>query len=128
MTAGRMDFVMDQGEDWTAQLVWADFFGNPITVIDPMRMDIKALSGTVVHSLIYVTGLPPDEIPPITYNSEAGLIQLHIPADASNLIPGGIYSYDLWVNVNDGDAFTGNQKTPLIRGVFEVRSRITQGI
>ena len=128
MTAGRVDFVMDQGEDWTCQLVWNDFFDNPITVIDPMRMDIKAPSGSVVHSLIYVTGLPPDEIPPITYNSEAGLIQLHIPSTASDDIPGGIYNYDLWVNVDDGDVFTGNQKTPILRGLFEVRQRITLGI
>jgi hypothetical protein len=129
MAAGRVDFVIDQGEDFTCQLIWSDFTDNPVPVTTPMRMDIKSPYGEVVHSLIVPDPpLPPDEIPGITYNTTSGLIQLHIPAVVSDTIVGGIYAYDLFVSVDDGAAYAGLQKTRLIQGQLTCRARITTGV
>lgn len=129
MAAGRVDFVIDQGEDFTCQLIWSDFTDNPVPVTTPMRMDIKSPYGEVVHTLAPPdVELPAGEIPAITYNSTSGLIQLHIPSTISTTIPGGVYAYDLFVSVDDGEAYAGIQKSRLIQGQVTCRARTTQGI
>ena len=129
MAAGRVDFIVDQGEDFTCQLVWSDFSDNPIPVTTPMRMDIKSPFGQVMVSLLVPDPpLPVDEIPPITYNTDSGLIQLHLTKERTNAIPGGVYNYDLFVNVDDGEAYAGFQQHRLIYGQFISRARTTQGV
>lgn len=129
MAAGRVDFVIDQGEDWTTQLIWSDYSDNPVPVTEPMRMQIKSPYGEIVHTLVVPNPpLPPDEIPPITYNTTSGLIQLHIPAAITTTINGGLYSYDLFVSVDDGAAFAGFQLSRIIQGQVTCRARITTGI
>jgi hypothetical protein len=127
--AGRVDFVIDQGADFTCQLVWSDFSDNPIPVATPMRMDVKSPFGQVMTTLFVPDPpLPEDEIPPITYNGDSGLIQIHLSKERTQAIPGGTYNYDLFVSVDDGEAYAGLQLTRLIFGSLICRSRTTLGI
>lgn len=128
MAAGRVDLVIDQGADFTAQLVWNDFTDNPIPVTLPMRMEVKSPYGQVMLTLFPPDELPPDDVPAMTYNTDSGLIQIHINKEQADTLVGGIYSYDLFVTVDDGDAGTGDQLTRLIYGDVIVRPRTTQGI
>lgn len=127
MAAGRVDFIIEQGEDWTCQLVWTDYFDNPMQVTTPMRMAIKSQYGQVAHELI-VPDVPPaaDEIPAISYNTESGLIQLHMDDDQTAALNPGIYSYDLFCSVEDNAAYAGTQQVKLIYGSVTVRGRVTK--
>jgi hypothetical protein len=128
MAAGRVDLVIDQGADFTAQIVWNDFTDNPIPVTLPMRMSIKSPYGQVMLTLFPPDELPPDDVPAMTYNTDSGLIQIHISKTQADTLVGGVYSYDLFATVDDGDAGTGDQLTRLLYGDVIVRPRITQGI
>jgi hypothetical protein len=124
MAAGNVDLIIEQGEDWTAQVVWTDYYDNPLAVTIPMRMTIRG-GGVVVRELIPPTVITPDEIPEIAYNSESGLIQLHLDSVQTGSLNPGTYEYDLWVNVEDTDAYAGTQQVKLIYGQVIVRGRVT---
>lgn len=129
MAAGRVDFVVDQGEDFTAQLVWGDFTDNPIPVVPPIRMDLKSGANQIVHTMtVPDVALPAGEIPAITYNTDSGMIQLHIPKEVTATLTAGLYAYDLYCNVDDGAAYAGLQQSRLIQGNIIVGSRTTKGI
>ena len=128
MAAGPVDLYLDQGADFTAQIVWNDYTDNPIPVTVPMRMDVKSPFGEVVFSLFVPDPIPPDEIPALTYNTDSGLIQIHITKEQADLLTGGSYNYDLFVTVDDGDVGTGDQLAALLYGSVIVRPRITTGI
>lgn len=126
--AGRVDLYLDQGADFTAQVVWNDYTDNPIPVTVPMRMDVKSPLGTTVFSLLVPDPLPPDSIPDLTYNTDNGMIQIHISKENAQLLTGGTYSYDLFATVDDGDSGTGDQLVAVLYGNVIVRPRITTGI
>lgn len=128
MAAGRVDFVLDQGADFTAQIVWTDFTDNPIPVTTPMRMDVKSPYGEVLFTLDVPDPLPTDSIPELTYNTDNGMIQIHITKEQADLLVGGQYSYDLFAFVDDGDTGLGDQLVRIIYGSLISRSRTTQGI
>jgi len=126
MPAAPITLVIDQGEDFTAQIVWTDDYGSAQNVIPPMRMDIVA--GTQIQlTLTTPETTPPDgTIPEISYSSEIGMIQLHIPSSQTAALLPGVYQYDLFVTVDDGDAYAGNQTQRLIAGQVVINKRITQ--
>jgi hypothetical protein len=70
--------------------------------------------------------LPAGEIPEIGLSSEIGLIQLHIEDTVTSALLPGVYQYDLFITVNDGNDYAGNQIQRLIRGDVTVNKRITQ--
>lgn len=126
--AGRVELWVDQGADFTAQIVWNDFTDNPIPVTNPMRMDVKSPYGQVMFSLFPPETLPPADVPAMTYNTDNGMIQIHMSKEQTQLLEGGTYNYDLFATVDDGDAGTGDQLVALLYGPIIVRPRITQGI
>jgi hypothetical protein len=128
MAGGPVDLIVDQGADFTAQIVWNDFTDNPVPVTLPMRMDVKSPFGTVMFSLFPPDTLPPDEVPAMTYNTDSGMIQIHMTKEQTSLLEGGSYSYDLFATVDDGDAGTGDQLVAVLYGTVNVRPRITTGI
>lgn len=128
MAAGPVELIVDQGADYTAQLVWNDFTDNPIPVTDPLRMDVKSPYGQVMFTLFPPDPMPPDEVPAITYNTDSGLIQIHMTKEQTDLLEGGTYSFDLFVTVDDGDVGTGDQLVALLYGSVIVRPRTTTGI
>lgn len=126
MAAQNVPLIIDQGEDFTAQLVWTDEFGSAVNITTPMRLDIRAGGVLPILSLQTPTVTPPDgTIPQITYSPEIGLIQLHIPKEMTVAIPAGDYIYDMFVTVNDDDTYAGNQVVRLMAGQATVNRRIT---
>lgn len=115
--------AIDQGADFSLQIYWTDPGNNPFVVLDPMRMDIKAQTGQVVHSL--TTSVEGDGQPGILYNSDSGLIQLTIPAEDTALFPAGEYAYDLFITYSDTALGVARLKR-LMRGTVYVYGRVTE--
>jgi len=127
MSAGVLPLVIDQGEDWTVQLVVTNDWDEPINVIGPCRLDIKDKTGATLISLDDTA--PPEgsgTIPEITVSSSIGMIQLHITHTATAAMSPGTYGYDLFVTVDDGAEYAGNQIIRLIAGEVLVNRRITE--
>jgi hypothetical protein len=116
---------IDQGEDWTCQIVWTDNFDNPQALVAPARMDIKGQDGSIVYTLETNPDIPEGEIPQIALSQTTGLIQLHIPKEATIALAPGNYIYDLFVTVDDGDTYAGDQTSRLIVGTVTVNKRVT---
>lgn len=126
MGAANVPMEIDQGEDWTSTIVYTDDFDQPYNVIPPCRMDIKNDQGATQLSLSTPDyDLAEGEIPQIGLSEEIGLIQLHIEDSITSSLRPGVYKYDLFVTVNDGDEYAGSQKQRLIAGVCTVNQRVT---
>ena len=125
MGAASVPLDIDQGEDWTATIVYTDELDQPYNVVAPCRMDIKNSQGATQLSLstpdVFIDG----EIPEINLSSEEGLIQIHIEDMVTGAMVPGTYKYDLFITVNDGDEFAGNQIQRLIMGEVVVNQRVT---
>ncbi len=128
MSAAHVDLVIDQGEDWSCQIYWTDYYNNPHKLAHPLRMEIRSSLGQTIHTLVSDTVVPAGTIAPISYSTDTGWIQMHIPDETTKNFPPGIYSYDLFVTVNDGGKYAGNQAVRLIQGSMTVHARVTQGI
>ena len=128
MPAANVPMVIDQGEDWTTEIVWTDNYDEPVNVVHPCRLDVKAISGQTILSLETDPDIPEGEIPPINISPDLGLIQLHIPRAQTGALLPGQYQYDLFVTCDDGDEFSGLQVTRLLYGQVTVNKRVTQMI
>jgi hypothetical protein len=127
MPAANVPLVIDQGEDFTAQVIWTDEQDNPQNLAAPMRLDIVGAGSQQIVSLTTPEVEPTEgEIPEITYSPDIGLIQLHIPSEQTASMPAGLYQYDLFVTLNDGDVYAGNQQFRLLVGQVIVNKRITR--
>lgn len=127
MGAAHVPLDIDQGEDWTATIVYTDDFDQPYNVIPPCRLDVKNTQGATQLTLTTpdIT-LPEGEIPEIGLSSEIGLIQLHIEDTVTKALMPGVYKYDMFVTVNDGNEYAGSQVQRLIYGEVTVNQRVTQ--
>lgn len=126
MPAANVPLVIDQGEDFTAQIIWTDDNGNAQQLVDPMRLDIVSGGNLPVVSLTTPTSpVPAGTIPEISYSTDIGMIQIHIPKEQSAAIPAGVYNYDFFVTVNDGSVYAGDQQFRLLVGQVVVNQRIT---
>jgi len=127
MPAANVPLVIDQGEDYTAQIIWTDDFGEPQQLTSPMRLDIVGAGNQTVISLTTPeTEVPEGEIPEISYSPDIGLIQIHIPSEQTKSIPPGLFQYDMFVTVDDGDEYAGAQQFRLLVGQVIVNKRITR--
>lgn len=127
MGAANVPMEIDQGEDWTSTIVYTDDFDEPYNVIAPCRLDIKNNQGATQLSLSTPDEeVPEGEIPQIGVSEEIGLIQLHIEDTVTKALLPGVYKYDLFVTVNDGDEYAGSQIQRLVAGACTVNQRVTQ--
>jgi hypothetical protein len=127
MGAANVPMSIDQGEDWTTNIIYSDEFDNPYNIVPPCRMDIKSPQGATQITLATPEGeLPDGVIPEIMLSSEIGLIQLHIEDGATAAMIPGVYKYDLFVTINDGNDYAGDQIQRLIRGDVTVNQRVTE--
>ena len=127
MPAANVPLVIDQGEDFATQIVWTDSFDEPYQVIAPCRLDIKNSQNSTQLTLeTPADELEDGEIPEIGLSSDIGLIQLHIPYSQTQELVPGEYHYDLFVTVDDGNVYTGPQRTRLLYGQVTVNKRVTQ--
>lgn len=125
MPAANVPLVIDQGEDWTADIVWTDNFDEPVNIIHPCRMDVKNTGGATALSLLSEADPAEGTIPSIAISSDIGLLQLHMTsAETAALLP-GFYQYDLVVTCDDGNVYSGTQITRLMYGRVTVNKRIT---
>lgn len=122
--AELLPIVIDQGESWTTQLVWTDNFDEPLPVIHPCRMSIRALGGQTLADLYTDPEIPEGETPSIALSTETGLVQLHIPAEQTAAMPPGQYHYDLFLTL-DAVEPAGNQTHRLVYGPVTVNKRVT---
>ena len=119
--------VIDQGEDFTADIIWTDMFDEPVEMSHPCAMDIKASTGQVFAQLITQPDIPEGEIPSISVSTSMGLLQLHIPRDRTiNLLAGIEYQYDLFVTLGDESSYGGPQRRKLLYGPVTVNKRTTR--
>ncbi len=114
-----------QGEDFAAQIVWTDTYDEPQMITAPARMDIKSRTGATVATLQADEDLPDGAIPSLGISEELGLIQLYLPKSQTAAIDPGEYVYDLFVSVDDGDAYAGNQVKRLMHGSVTINKRTT---
>lgn len=127
MGAAHVPMEIDQGEDWTTSIVYTDDYDEPYNVIAPCRMDIKNQQGATQLSLTTPeVEVPEGTIPEIALSSEIGLLQIHIEDAVTAAMSPGVYFYDLFVTVNDGNEYAGNQVQRLIYGEVTVNKRFTK--
>lgn len=127
--AAQVDLSVDQGADFAIQIHWTDAGNNPFTILPPMRMEIKANTGQVLHTLttgVYdESGLDESNL---LYNSESGLLQIRLTSEQTANFPSGSHRYDLFVTYQD-DAVSGSTKlVRLIQGQVHVHGRVTTGV
>lgn len=123
--AENLPLVINQGEDWTVQIIWTDSFDEPLPVIHPCRMSIKSQAGQTLAELETDPDIPEGEVPTIALSSEQGLLQLHIAAEQTAAMPPGFYHYDLFVTLDAEDDFPGDQRHRLLYGQVTVNKRVT---
>jgi len=125
MPLATVGLDIDQGEDWTCQIVLTGQTGDAMNVIGPMQMDLRNQVGQLVLSLndpqVGDTG-----IPEITYSSDIGLIQIHIKRSVTAALEAGEYQYDLFCTVTDYDIYAGNQRLRVLNGSATVNKRVTE--
>ena len=121
--AEQLTLEIDQGEDWTTDMVFTNDYSEPLAVVHPCRLDIKAATGGLLYTLETNPDLPDGEIPTINLSTEIGLLQLHIEDTVTALFPPGDYFYDLFITVDDGSS--GPQRLRPLYGQCLVSKRIT---
>lgn len=126
MPAAYVPMDIDQGEDFTSDVVWTDDFNDPVLVKHPCRLDVKSRSGQVICTFETDPDIPDGEIPTIALSADIGLLQLHQTADVTAALTPGKYDYDLFASSDDGDEYAGNQVTRLIYGPCTVHKRVTE--
>lgn len=125
MPAANVTLVIDQGEDYTAQIIWTDGRGTPHPVTLPIRLDIMDATMPVLSLTTPDEDWPEGTIPEITYSSELGLIQIHIPRGQTSAVPPGMYTYDMFASVDDGGVYAGVQQQRIMAGSVFVNKRMT---
>jgi hypothetical protein len=125
MPAASVPMVIDRGEDWTSDIIYTDSFDEPVEVTHPCRMSVKDSSGATVFTLETDPDIPDGEIPGINFSSDIGLLQLHMTSSATAAISPGLYQYDLFVTVDNGDMIAGPQIIRLLFGHVTINQRIT---
>jgi hypothetical protein len=123
VSAGVVDLMMDQGEDWSIQIYWTDMYNNALEIVDPIKMDIKNDAGQVIYSMQF--GVLEGSIATISYAGDSGFIQLQIPtAITRDFVPGN-YFYDLFISTPDPDSDIPVKLTRLIKGQLFVDAKVT---
>lgn len=117
---------IDQGEDFTAEIVWTDQYDEPVEVQHPCRMQIKAENGQVFVDLETDPEIPDGDVPGLAISPSMGLIQIHIPHTQTQAMLAGInYFYDIFVTLGDQSSYGGPQRDRILYGPVEVNKRTT---
>ena len=123
MAAENLNIYIDQGEDWTTDIVFTDSYNEPLPVVHPCRMDIKSSDGTLVYTLESDPSLPEGEVPTMNVSTEIGLVQLHIEDTVTAAFPPGEHIYDMFITVDDGT--NASQRLRPLYGKVQIGKRVT---
>lgn len=129
MALAYVPLIIDQGEDWTAQVIITDQNGNNLDLARPMQMDMKNQVGLLVlslHSISVEDEQTTLDIPEISFSSDIGMIQIHINKDVTSAMDPGTYSYDLFASVDDGNVYAGSQRIRVIAGNATINKKVTE--
>ena len=106
-------------------IIWTDQFDEPVEVVHPCRLTMKADSGQIFVDLETDPEIPEGDVPGLNISTSMGLIQVHIPrTQTAALLPGTNYVYDLFVSLES--AYGGTQRERLVYGDVQVNKRVTQ--
>jgi hypothetical protein len=136
--AAYADISIDQGADFTMQVIWTDPANEPYEVIHPIRLQARAATGQVMLDLTsYADGaeIPEGVQPTITYNSDSGVIQLQVPYSLTSTIPHGELYYDLFTtyrapvyDLTSGVESSTERRAKILTGKITVEGRVTKDV
>lgn len=114
-TAGIYNGVIDQGATWTLNIVYYDYNNVPVNLTGyTARLQLRSkYDSTAVLTLSTGSG--------ITITGPTGEIAIVGTAVQTELIPAGIYVYDL-------ELTSGSEITRLIQGQMTVRAQVTANV
>ena len=116
MTAGIYNFTIDQGAQYTTQIIWADSSGNPINLTGysaAMQLRLQAASPNPASlNLTSSNG-------GITITPLAGEMDILMTSAQTGSLDPGFYVYDLEIAL-------GSVVTRIIQGQITVSAQVTQ--
>lgn len=132
-----VELSLDQGADFTLQINWTDPSNQPYEVIHPIRMQARASTGQTVLDLASSSGNASSgdgSVPPITYSSQSGVLQVYVPNSQTVGIPSGQYYFDMFVTYRakvynmSGSTTDSERRMKLLYGTISVEGRVTQDV
>lgn len=126
MSAAFVPLYIDQGEDFTAQLIWTNAHDEPQPLVHPARMWIKDATGAVLAELETEEDPVPGTIPSIALSPLLGLVQIHMSSGETAALTPGEYAYDIFVTVDDNGEYAGPQVHRLVKGTVTIDRRYTE--
>ena len=116
MTAGLYSFTIDQGAQYTTQIIWADSSGNPINLTGyTAAMQLRLQAASPDPSALNLTSSNGG----ITITPLAGEMDILMTTAQSGALNPGFYVYDLEI------ALSG-VVTRIIQGQITVSAQVTQ--
>jgi hypothetical protein len=113
------------GEDWAAQIFWADEYGDAVPTTEPIRAEVKDANGQV--ALAFTTDVTDLASMCAIRSNGAGFFQLTAPRAVTTALLPGRYAFDLWACVDDPDGpWEGaDQRQQVVTGWVQVLPRVT---
>ena len=116
MTAGIYNFTIDQGAQYTTQIIWADGSGNPIDLTGyTAAMQLRLQAASPNPSSLNLTSSNGG----ITITPVAGEMDILMTTAQTGALNAGFYVYDLEI------ALSG-VVTRIIQGQITVSAQVTQ--
>ena len=116
MTAGIYNFTIDQGAQYTTQIIWADSSGNPIDLTGyTAAMQLRLQAASPNPSSLNLTSSNGG----ITITPVAGEMDILMTTAQTGALNAGFYVYDLEI------ALSG-VVTRIIQGQITVSAQVTQ--
>ena len=116
MTAGIYNFTIDQGAQYTTQIIWADSSGNPINLTGyTAAMQLRLQAASPNPSALNLTSSNGG----ITITPVAGEMDILMTTAQTGALNAGFYVYDLEI------ALSG-VVTRIIQGQITVSAQVTQ--
>ena len=116
MTAGIYNFTIDQGAQYTTQIIWADSSGNPINLTGySAAMQLRLQAASPNPSALNLTSSNGG----ITITPLAGEMDILMTSTQTGDLSPGFYVYDLEIAL-------GSVVTRIIQGQITVSAQVTQ--
>jgi hypothetical protein len=116
MTAGIYNFTIDQGAQYTTQIIWADSSGNPIDLTGyTAAMQLREQAASPNPSALNLTSSNGG----ITITPLAGEMDILMTSAQTGALDPGFYVYDLEIAL-------GSVVTRIIQGQITVSAQVTQ--
>lgn len=136
--SNQVDLSVKAGEDYTCQMWWQDYYGEPIPVLQPLRMEIRTNDDQ--RSLVaYCEDSAVDAEDTLrgylSVTSHIGLVEVYLPKGTTSQMQPGTHVYDLFAPYDrtvQGESQTtqpnwGSKHLRMVAsGLVHVHPRVTQ--